>query len=229
MAPRSWAKYVLFDLDDTLIDRGSWNEEQIQNTARSFGVDIPLDKVLLAPCYRRLLQEYGLGWDEFWTRFDLGGFDDRERGMDLGRIKVYPDALESICMLREYKIAIVSNTPRMKSEKQVRRFGIDALIPHRYNYELGGKCRAKPEVDLGVLALDELGMDQTKRSVIFVMGDHHPDMGLARNLKARYPVAQVQFVYVKRRPLEGIVADFTVEGDTALMQAAKIILDWDGS
>ena len=231
-------KIVLVDLDDTLVDRSDHNVTALQKTFQAFFKQVPLDELTNCVNENLLLKKYRCDWKSFWTRFD--DFDDRQKGIAAGIIKLYPDTYSFLDLVtNNHLTAIVTDTPPPKCLIEVKEFGLDRYLVTRgvvYYVLDHPQFKPKPDVSVALRALERCNYiphshrhhsTPDEMDHIWVVGDSHKDIFLARQLKAyfchNHIRATVHSIYIHRRGPEEPSADYITMGPYPLLAAGLII------
>lgn len=227
---------VLSDLDDTLVDRGTYAWEAMKATfANSFNIDVSLEEIAGAQTHDTLTTKYGCDWERFWREFDR--YDDREEAISSGKISPYHDALGALRTLsKSCEIAITTDTPPPKAYPEIYLLGIHRHIDAVISYVLGHKkLKFKPDISVALRAFDAIRYKPRHHKEgpgepdpIWVIGDGLNDMEFAENIRGyllenNYD-AQVHSIYIHRRGPTDIKHDFRTFGPSPLWTAAQLIL-----
>lgn len=237
---------VLTDLDDTLVDRGTFTwEAMTMNFAETFKVKVSLDEIANAISHDTLTKKYNCDWLTFWSAFDT--YDDREEAMASGKIKLYPDALQFMKSVSEIAdIVVTTDTPPHKSFPEIMNLGLAGYISGTAAYTLGHKTlKYKPDISVALRAFrvacvggyiperteNRRSSGRTEPDKIWVVGDGLNDMEFAENIKLfvaenRFD-AVVRSIYIHRKGPTDVKHDYRTFGPNPLLTAAKVILSDD--
>jgi HAD superfamily hydrolase (TIGR02253 family) len=160
-------KSILFDLDDTLIDFKGMKSAAIREAANAMvkaGLKMPLKEAIqkLNTSYWKEI-ESNSAIQDFLKRLGkledpilAAGINGYLRGK-LAHTDPVPGAIETIKKLKKkYKVAVVTDAPRLKAWQRLNLMGMDKLFDAVVAYEDTG--RRKPDEMPFRAALEQLGV-----------------------------------------------------------------------
>ena len=194
-------KAVLFDLDNTLMDFLRMKTMSCEAAITAMiDAGLPLDKEKAMATLWKLYQKHGIEYPTIFQKFlleTLGRVDYKilasgiiaYRRVKAGFTEPYPYVLQTLIRLRErgYRLAVVSDAPRMKAWLRLAGMGIsdffDAVITMD---DAGGKLKPDPRPYKS--ALEKLGLKPAE--VIFVGDNPNRDILGAKRLGIRTVLAK---------------------------------------
>jgi len=194
-------KAVLFDLDNTLMDFLRMKTMSCEAAITAMiDAGLPLGKEKAMATLWELYQKFGIEYSTIFQKFllkTLGRVDYKilasgiiaYRRVKAGFTEPYPYVLQTLIKLRErgYRLAVVSDAPRMKAWLRLAGMGItdffDAVVTMD---DAGGKL--KPDPKPYKVALEKLGLKPDE--VIFVGDNPNRDILGAKRLGIRTVLAK---------------------------------------
>ncbi|ACS34015.1 HAD family hydrolase [Thermococcus gammatolerans] len=178
---------LIFDVDETLLyyegyTLRRWYEEVGRPAMEKLGVLLDWEtfrRIVRGELSRRYVERFGIDHVEFWKAMDRANKAYRERLLEEGKIKPFPDAgaLEELRALG-LKLAAVSNASQDNTELVLKAFGLDryfdVILGKDYSYLDG----VKPNPYLLNKALKVLGL---KKDEVLLVGDSSNDVLAGRN------------------------------------------------
>ena len=178
---------LIFDVDETLLyyegySLRRWYEEVGRPAMEKLGVLLDWEtfrRIVRGELSRRYVERFGIDHVEFWKAMDRANKAYRERLLEEGKIKPFPDAgaLEELRALG-LKLAAVSNASQDNTELVLKAFGLDryfdVILGKDYSYLDG----VKPNPYLLNKALKVLGL---KKDEVLLVGDSSNDVLAGRN------------------------------------------------
>jgi phosphoglycolate phosphatase-like HAD superfamily hydrolase len=213
-------KIVLSDLDKTIVDI---NEHLVERLCYAMGQrKLRYDRERLEKTNNIYLELAKSGVSKtdqsFWSFFNE--IDNREKGIEAGMIRLFPDAPEFLEFLKKTKAAVVSDTPWLKAESEVRHFGLDRYIRVFCHWDAVKRNFGKPNPFLAMEAAARLSI--TSRDRFYFVGDDIVDIDCAYNLERELRKKVVK-IHVNRNSCCLHGADFTVPN----LAYAREIIEWD--
>lgn len=208
----------IFDLDGTIIDIKdiTWFREIQRKVYSEFGVFLPPGDDLYTALKLPLEEsdEYlrGLGISEpldYWKRLEEEDLVVRKKLLDLGFLKVYPDAMSIKDIQGKSNIAMVSNTPLSVGKLELQHVGLwecfDDVYATRYK-----ELHSKPDPH-GILRMLE-HFDVAPENAIMV-GDSELDVIAG----TRAGVATAQLIRPHHHNYDTSVPTYTIKGIDELL------------
>ncbi|MBA3316048.1 MAG: HAD family hydrolase [Planctomycetaceae bacterium] len=161
-------RYILFDIDGTLVDSVDLHAEAWQVIFRKYGKEIPFQKVR---------DQIGKGGDQllpvFWSQEELKSFgkemeDERSKlFLDeyMPRVKPFPQVPELFQrLLADGKKIALATSAKEKELKQLKKIaGIEGLFHEATSSDDAEK--SKPHPDIFAAALEEVGDPQARDAI----------------------------------------------------------------
>ncbi|HEX8312239.1 MAG TPA: HAD family hydrolase [Chthoniobacteraceae bacterium] len=179
-------RYVIFDVDGTLIDSVDLHAHAWLEALRHFGKDAPFEKVR---------EQIGKGSDQlmpvFWSEEEV-----RERGKEITKwrtelfaekympqVKGFPKVRELVEFLlaKGKRVALASSAAGEELSEYKKRAGIEDLIKAETSAD--DVERSKPHPDIFAAALEELGNPPVEE--VIVIGDTPYDIEAAAKIDLR--------------------------------------------
>ena len=196
---------VFTDLDDTLVNRGTFTWEAMKQTfAQRFNVEVSLDEIANAIGHDTLTKKYNCDWLTFWRAFDM--HDNREEAMASGKIKLYTDAPQFMKIVSAIAdIVVTTDTPPHKSLPEIMTLGLSRYISGTAAYILGHRTlKYKPDISVALRAfrVAEYKPERTENknpTGAELRGIFKPRIGIARpEAELRGTTKADAFVYKRR-------------------------------
>ena len=168
-------KYVVFDLDGTIVDSHEGICICFQQALKSAGIEESVDnirKLLGPPLSRTIITKYGLGEEEGAAAMKIHMKRLKEKG--IYECKIYEGIPKLLKTLKEngIKMAIATNKPEEPSIMQLEHFDLakyfEIIIGNDYTQTRGTKG------DFIRMTLEHMGVEDKKEAVM--VGDRYNDL-----------------------------------------------------
>lgn len=166
-------KYIIYDLDGTLIDTRPGVKDAVKKTINDLGL-VPLDKKTLESFVGPPMQDSFQKYFDFEEESALSAanlFRENYKKYSLFRGKVYPGIIEMLHIQkeREISIAVATNKSHENAMAILAYFGISDFCSYMRGTDMGGKLS---KADIINLCIAELGA--SKKEVLYI-GDSYYD------------------------------------------------------
>ncbi len=211
-APLRGIRYLLFDLDGTLVDTTALILHTFRETFRRLGIPLPSDAEMLSQIGRPLrLQMRDIDPEREDELVDVYARLYDEYHYELAH--EIPGMRESLAQLekRGYRMAIVTSKRNRAVEGELRFFGLAEFFPVVIDAE--DTDRHKPEPEPVLAAIAELGGSPRESTFI---GDSPYDLRSAH--AAGLPAGAVEWSPFPRSELEAEKPDYWIPDPPSLLQ-----------
>lgn len=212
-------KYVLFDLDGTLIDPGEGITNSVAYALRKYGIDVP-DRTALYPFIGPPLYEsfevfYGFSHGQAEEAVEFYREYYRDKGIFENR--VYDGIPEMLGTLRDrgYKAVLATSKPEQFAKLILEHFHLDGFFTVIAGADMAGKRVRKSDV-----IAHALNMSGASPEECIMVGDREHDVKGADEFNV--PCIGVLFGYGSREELESCGARWIAETPS---QITDIILE----
>lgn len=167
-------KYILFDLDGTLLDTTQGVIDAVKITITQYGFSMPSDEILKSfvgpPMQKSMAETFNL--DKETALQVANDFRANYKKYSLYKAELYPNIIEMFEELcnRGFKIAIATNKSHENAEGIIKHFGLDKYCDFYMGSDLTGKLT---KADIVEKCIEVLGADKEQTVLI---GDSEFDL-----------------------------------------------------
>lgn len=167
-------KYILFDLDGTLLDTTQGVIDAVKITITQYGFSMPSDEILKSfvgpPMQKSMAETFNL--DKETALQVANDFRANYKKYSLYKAELYPNIIEMFEELcnRGFKIAIATNKSHENAEGIIKHFGLDKYCDFYMGSDLTGKLT---KADIVEKCIEVLNADK-KQTVL--IGDSEFDL-----------------------------------------------------
>jgi HAD superfamily hydrolase (TIGR01549 family) len=201
-------KIILSDLDKTIVDVHSHFIQKMGQCLDFLKIKYKKKELNETNHLYAYLESIGVDVydNRFWAKMDE--FDNREEGIKKGKIRLFPDAKEFLEYVKNFKSAIVSDTPLIKAQPEIDAFRLKDYFNVFSHWDPSKTGKAKPNPLLAMEALEKLGYNGTE--YVYVVGDDQVDINCGLNLESELGKL-VTKIHVNRNGNICENADYVVE------------------
>ena len=167
-------KYILFDLDGTLLDTTQGVIDAVKITITQYGFSMPSDEILKSfvgpPMQKSMAETFNL--DKETALRVANDFRANYKKYSLYKAELYPNIIEMFEKLidKGFKIAIATNKSHENAEGIIKYFGLDKYCDYYMGSDLAGKLT---KADIVEKCIEVLNADK-KQTVL--IGDSEFDL-----------------------------------------------------
>lgn len=171
-------KYILFDLDGTLLDTTQGVIDAVKITITQYGFSMPSDEILKSfvgpPMQKTMGEVFDL--DKETALLAANDFRANYKKYSLYKAELYPNIIEMFEKLidKGFKIAIATNKSHENAEGIIKYFGLDKYCDYYMGSDLAGKLT---KADIVEKCIEMLGADKAQTVLI---GDSQFDLNGAK-------------------------------------------------
>lgn len=213
-------KYLLFDLDGTIIASDPGITRSVQYALHELGIDVDdlsqLKPFVGPPLRVAFPQYYGLSAEDTEKAVEL--YRSRYEKLGIMECDLYSgmDDLLKQCALSGYTLVLATSKPGIYARKILERFHIDNCFTHVVGCELDGTLDSKAEIIEYAIKL----CGDSDREKYIMIGDRFYDADGAK--AASVECIGVLYGYGSRAELENAGAEYIVE---TVSELNKLLLD----
>lgn len=194
-------KYILFDLDGTILDTTQGVIDAVKITITQYGFSMPSDEILKSfvgpPMQKSMAETFNL--DKETALQVANNFRANYKKYSLYKAELYPNIIEMFEKLidKGFKIAIATNKSHENAEGIIKYFGLDKYCDYYMGSDLAGKLT---KADIVEKCIEVLNADK-KQTVL--IGDSEFDLVGAKHVGIDFLGVTYGFGFKMQEDIQG--------------------------